>query len=69
MALLVNHSDLDEYTKWNDLMQKMLSESNNESLNKEDDFNAMLGKLGTINERHTNLSDEVDKLKVNKMNG
>lgn len=65
MALLVNHSDLDEYTKWNDLMNKMLSESNTDSLNREEDFNAMLGKLGTINGRHTDLSDEVDKLRVN----
>lgn len=50
-------------------MNKMFSESNTESLNKEDDFDAMLGKLGTINGRHTDLSDEVNKLRVNQING
>ena len=65
MALLVNYSDLEEYTKWNDLMERMLKESNADSLNKKDDFNALLSNLGTINGRHEVLRDEVDTLKVN----
>ncbi len=65
MALLVNYSDLEEYTKWNDLMERMLKESNADSLNKKDDLNALLSNLGTINGRHEVLRDEVDTLKVN----